>query len=263
MAKMGRPPGNSLSPADKKDLCDPLTGEIKLIDFNDARKALSYVNRGRLQLADRIRHLTLWPDPDARASWQSRVRPTDPPMVQLAFKIRDEINASLAKTADRQRLMDEYRADYQRQAANAKDYGEEITLRPPTLLLADDDEPKVRIGLFGQLAKVLDAIGKEANHASSELADMLNAHEALEQRKIEHLDKMELLRASANGGEKSSDWLADAAGIPNPSVAPFEAIDAPAPPVGMAEPGPEPEVLTLESDEPAAPFVDPRGEPAP
>ncbi len=182
-----------LTQARNSDLYDPMTGDIKLLDFNDARKALAYVNRGRLRLASRIREMVLWPDPSSNSTWKSKVRPTDPPLVQLAYKLRDEINETLALS---------------------------------TTGVIDPAVARVRGNLFGQLGSVLAAIGKEANQASAELADVLSAHELLEQRKIEHLDRMELLKA-AHVGANSDDHLARAAGIERPSVPAYDALPSP------------------------------------
>ncbi len=197
--------------ANLDDLRDPLSHEIKLLDFNDARKALSYVNRGRLQLAERLRNITLWPKTTANKTWRCQARANDPPLVQLVFRLRDEINDALK---------------HDDHSTNAL---------------------KARGVLYAQLGSILSLLGKEAAQASSELAMMLANHEDLEQRKIEHEDKMEILRKRINGETDATPAeLAHAAGIEIPRVQGYGVQEAPAPSAVEPAPAADPEPVVVE-----------------
>lgn len=142
-------------------------GQVQPVDPVRARRAVAYVNISRIQLAERLANITLFPDPSVAASPVANTRPGDHPIIQTLFAIRDKI---------RHLELDDF----------PEKNGES---KRQTLILQG-------LAKMGDLSlKVLD----EVNRAGKELQAVLDSEANLEQRKKEHRDRMRV------AGDKLAD----------------------------------------------------------
>lgn len=170
----------------------------------EAMKAMAEVSRQRARMAVRLADITLFPgtmEDEAKAGWKTKARPTDHPLVQVLFKLRDKFNA-----VDRRIL-----------SAEAAGSSVDTLVKLETLSV----NTLLRIG------EVAKDVTQEAHKASVELQSMLASQAALDQRRREHEEKLEFAREKLRAERRSTDYTdldllkmaeADLTGLPDANM---------------------------------------------
>jgi hypothetical protein len=143
------------------------------LDPVKAQGLLQRVNDQRARLHERLLDLQLFGDPnDPRVGQRAAAKPGDHPLLQILFKLRDELSSS------------------------------------ERAVLADSEKAKIRTSLLTSMARTTESLSAEASKASVEVARIAEILMTADQRAKEHREKMELLR-DKQAGVTAKDTTAD------------------------------------------------------
>ncbi len=163
----GKPPLGGWLKAGKK----VITGSKFFMDERQARKHVVTIQRERREILTRIRSMKLFtpdlpgvPEPGADPkkkvkgiSTRDNVREDDHPTVQMIYQLRTELDRIPFFTLN-------------------------INFR------------RTRVMIISKIADMVRDLTGEAHAAAKEIVDMISARESMEQRKLEHAEKMQILR---------------------------------------------------------------------
>jgi hypothetical protein len=125
-------------------------------DFTRARQVIRDVNQTRMLIARRMANLNLFPQNEVEAAeWRARPMNSDPPQVRILWQLKAEF--------DRATCIDD---NYQR--------------------------TQCRTTLLTKMADTINKCQDEAGRASDEWRKILDAQTAMDQKRKEHAEKMEL-----------------------------------------------------------------------